>query len=202
MQTSSHLSLEQLADLVQNQLSPEQQALAQAHIATCQQCLGTLERVRHVIGLMRDYEAEDAPAEMIARALPLLRQRAASATHKITRPSLPQRIMAALRLDGLQQPMPALRAGRPTMRQMLFDAGPYVVDLRIAPSGNSWAVTGQLLGPYTGGYVELHGPAERVRSDLSELSRFRLPPVLAGNYALTLRLDAVEIEIADLELGM
>jgi hypothetical protein len=203
MHTSSHLSFDQLTDMVQNRLSPAQQAQAQDHIASCQQCLGALARVRQVVGLMRDYDAVDAPEHVIAHAVPLLRQRGAAArgTHEAARPSLPQRIIAALRFDGMQQPAPALRAGRPAMRQLLFDAGQYDVDLRIAPSGSAWAISGQVLGPHTSGQVELHGPAEVVQTELSELSRFRLPPIPAGRYTLTLRLDAAEVEIADLEVG-
>jgi hypothetical protein len=203
MHASSHLSFDQLVDMVQDRLSPDQQAQAQNHIATCQQCLGTLARVRQIVGLMRDYDAEDAPEDIIARAVPLLRQRhaAASGAGEAARPSLPQRIIAALRFDGLQQPAPALRAGRPGMRQMLFDAGQYDVDVRIAPSGSAWVVSGQVLGPHTGGQAELRGPAAAVQATLGELSRFRLPPIPAGRYALILRLDAAEVEIADLEVG-
>jgi hypothetical protein len=189
--------------MVQNRLPPEQQAQAQDHIAACQQCLSTLARVRQVVGLMHDYDAEDAPEDVISRAVPLLRQRhaAASGTQESARPSLPQRIIAALRFDGLQQPAPALRAGRPGMRQMLFDAGQYDVDVRIAPSGSAWVVSGQVLGPHSGGQVELRGPADAVQAGLSELSRFRLPPIPAGRYTLILHLDAAEVEIGDLEVG-
>jgi anti-sigma factor RsiW len=203
MLTSAHLSFDQLADMVQSRLLPAQRAQAQAHIANCQQCLATLTHIRQVVGLMRDYDAEDAPEHVIARAVPLLRQHilAGSSTHESARPSLPQRIIAALRFDGLQQPAPALRAGRPALRQLLFDAGQYDVDLRIAPSGSAWAVSGQVLGPHTSGQIELRGPAEVMQAELSELSRFRFPPIPAGRYTLNLRLDTAEVEIADLEVG-
>jgi hypothetical protein len=204
MSSSTHLSFEQLADMAQRRLSPAQQAQAQDHAAGCQQCLATLARVRQVIGLMRDYDAEDAPEPVITRAVPLLRQHRAAAggTHESARPSWPQRIVAALRFDGLQQPAPALRAGRAALRQLLFDAGQYDVDLRIAPSGNAWAISGQVLGPHTSGQIELHGPTEVLQAELSELSRFRFPPIPTGRYTLTLRLDTAEVEIADLEVGL
>jgi hypothetical protein len=158
--------------------------------------------VRWVVGLMRHYDAVDAPPHVIAGLVPLLRRRrlAVSGGNEPA-PGWRQRVVAVLRFDSLRQPGPALRAGQPAARQMLFDAGQYDVDVRIAPSANVWTVSGQVLGPRTGGQVELRGPAAIVQAKLNALNRFRLPPIPAGRYMLSLRLDAAEVEIADLEVG-
>jgi hypothetical protein len=84
---------------------------------------------------------------------------------------------------------------------MLFVAGAYGVDLGIAPSAHAWAVSGQVLGPRTGGQIELRGPAAAVQAELNALNRFRLPPIPPGRYLLSLRLDTTDVEIADLEVG-
>jgi hypothetical protein len=202
MNMPSHPSFARLADLAENRLSPDEQTHMRAHVAACQQCASTLARVRRVVGLMRDYDAVDAPPHVIARLTPLLRQRRASASgmSDAAQPGLRQRIVAALRFDSLRQAS-ALRAGQPAARQMLFEAGQYDVDLRIAPSASAWTVSGQVLGPRTGGQVELRGPAAAVQTELSALNRFRLPPIPAGRYLLSLRLDTADLEIADLEVG-
>jgi hypothetical protein len=59
-----------------------------------------------------------------------------------------------------------------------------------------------VLGPHTGGQIELRGPVEVMQAELSELSRFRFPLIPAGRYTLTLRLDTAEVEIADLQVGL
>jgi hypothetical protein len=203
MHMPSHPSFDRLADLADNRLSLDEQARTQIHIASCQQCAGTLARVRRLIGLMRGYDAVDAPPHVIADLAPLLRQRrpATRGTSESAQPSLRQLIVAALRFDSLRH-VSALRAGQPPARQMLFDAGEYDVDLRIAPSANAWTVSGQVLGQRASGQVELRGPATVVQTELIALNRFRLPPIPAGRYLLSLHLDAADIEIADLEVGL
>jgi anti-sigma factor RsiW len=202
MYTSSHPSFDRLVDLVENRLSHDEQAQAQAHIGTCQHCAGTLARVRRVVGLMRHYDAVDTPPHVIAGLVPLLRQRRqATSGGNESAPGWRQRIVAALRFDSLRQPGLSLRTGQLAARQVLFDAGQYDVDVRIAPSANAWTVSGQVLGPRTGGQVELRGPAAIVQTELNALNRFLLPPIPAGRYMLSLRLDTAEVEIADLEVG-
>jgi hypothetical protein len=200
----SHPSFDRLADLADKRLSFDEQIRTQDHVADCQQCADTLASIRRAIGLMRDYDAVDAPPHVIDKLLPLLRQHRSPARgmdDEVGQPSLRQRILAALRFDSLQQPAPALRAGQPTTRQMLFEAGQYDVDVRIAPSANAWTVSGQVLGPHTGGQIKLRGPAIAMQTELSALNRFRLPQIPAGRYTLSLHLDAAEVEIVDLEVG-
>jgi hypothetical protein len=89
---------------------------------------------------------------------------------------------------------------------MLFAAAEYDLDLRVAPSGALWHMSGQVLGtdderqmpPQT---VELHGPGGAFRTSLNSLSEFALPPIPAGNYTLSLHLADIDIDIAELEIG-
>ena len=67
----------------------------------------------------------------------------------------------------------------------------------MAPDGESWAVTGQVLGPCAGGSAELRGAPGAV----NEVCEFALAAVPTGAYTLTLRLDDIELEVPDLRLG-
>jgi hypothetical protein len=90
-------------------------------------------------------------------------------------------------------------------RQLLFDAQPYELELRMRPMAGGWSVAGQLLGPAETvdyGEVELVGDETRVQTRLSDLLEFNLPAVPSGTYRLELRFDDERaIEIPALELG-
>jgi hypothetical protein len=94
-----------------------------------------------------------------------------------------------------------MRAAPGTERQLLFDAEPFAIDLRIAPATDSWSVAGQVLGPETAGEVGVTGPVE-ARAALSNLGEFTLPPLPAGRYTMTLRLGDLEVVIPELEIGL
>ncbi len=77
------------------------------------------------------------------------------------------------------------------------------VDLRLAPSGDGWAVSGQVLGECAAGRVELFADGDdtsAARADLNDLCEFTLPTVPAGTYTLRLTLDDAEIEVPGLSL--
>jgi hypothetical protein len=90
---------------------------------------------------------------------------------------------------------------------MLFAAAEYDLDLSVAPSGALWQMSGQVLGtdderqtpPQT---IELHGPAGAFQATLNSLSEFALPPIPAGSYTLSLHLADIDIDIAELEIGV
>jgi hypothetical protein len=84
---------------------------------------------------------------------------------------------------------------------MLYSAGDNDVDLRVQPAGESWVVSGQVLGECAGGSVRLEGGAAEVAAaELNELCEFTLPAVPSGTYKLRLRLNDVEVEIPELQL--
>jgi len=143
---------------------------------------------------MRTDDLEDAPGHVIARAVRLVRPRQPA-------PSLVRRVLATLSFDSLQaQPVFGLRSGTPMARQLWFNAEDHDLDVRITPVNSQWAIAGQVLGPGTGGRVELRGPTT-VQTSLNELSEFTLPSVPSGCYSLRVSVGDMAIEIPDLELG-
>jgi hypothetical protein len=183
-----HLTSEQLIDVAEERGSPD----ALEHIAHCGHCASEVARFRLLLALMRSDDAEPPPpaaAAAVRALLPAEPQRAA-----------PQR-RATLRFDSTQAARPlGLRAAASDERQIVFDADPFVIDLRLVPSGHSWQIVGQVLGPDTAGLVELEGPGGVASGELSDLCEFSLPPVPPGSYQLALRLEDRDPVVADLLL--
>ena len=198
---SPHVPFPKLADLIEDRLTPNERAASLAHTSTCAHCREQMAGLTHIIELMRTDTTEDAPSHLIARVMDLFPAR--NTVEPAAKHSVWQRISATLSFDSAQlSPAFGLRAAQPAVaRQLLFSAGQNDLDLRIAPSGKGWAVSGQVLGECTSGEIELHGAAGQVRTVLNDLCEFTLPPVQTGNYTLRLRLADSEIEVPDLELG-
>ena len=91
-----------------------------------------------------------------------------------------------------------------TWRQLLFEAGPFELELHTAAARAGWSVSGQLLGPTdaSSGEVRLIGARASARSALTEMLEFNLPVVPAARYRLELRVgDTTQVEVESLELG-
>jgi hypothetical protein len=145
---------------------------------------------------MRRDKSVDAPTDVIVRAVRLFR------TARTATPSNLRRIFATLQFDSAR-PTPALgvRAQQSRARQLLYHAEAYDLDLRVTLADAMWIVKGQVLGPCTGGLVELRGVTDTAPIMLDELCMFTLPQVSPGSYTLTLRLPDVTLELPPLELG-
>ena len=195
-----HPSFALLADLAEGRLTAEETATARAHLEGCEPCAGQAAELERVTGLMRADTSEDAPRDVVFDAVRLFRSRAA----KAETPGLLRRLVASLSFDsGARTPAYGLRSGATAAapRQLLFSAGALDVDLRLAPSGEGWSVSGQVLGECAGGRAELFaGGASAARADLNDLCEFTLPAVPAGAYTLRLTLDDAEIEVPGLSL--
>lgn len=197
---SPHIPFAKLADLIEERLAPNERAASLAHAAACALCREQMAGLTRTVELMRTDVTEDAPPHVIARALHLFPPR--DITDDATKPSVWRRILATLSFDSAQlTPAFGLRSAQPAAaRQLLFSAGENDLDLRIAPGGEGWVVSGQVLGGCTGGGVELQGAVSASQTILNNLCEFTLPPVPAGSYTLRLRLGDSEVEVPGLEL--
>ena len=198
-QIFNHLPFEKLADMAEGRLLADERMKAEAHANGCPRCAAKLTELEKVFSLVRTDESVDAPPEIMTRAVNLFRPRAVAASSS---PSLVERIVAALSFDSLQmRPAYGVRSGQAAARQLLYSAGESDIDLRVAPSGEDWVVSGQVLGAdCAGGEIELKGATGETRARLNEQCEFRLPPVPAGTYSLRLRLTDMEVEVPELEL--
>jgi anti-sigma factor RsiW len=195
--TAQHIPFSRLVDFVDARLSADDQAEIEAHVLACPRCASDVAWLRRVIGLMRADETKNPPAHVVAAAKGFFRRPNTPAGSAARR-----QVSASLYFDSRQAPLAlGLRAGAQPDRQMLFTTADYVVDLRIAPSGALWAVSGQLLGAEAGEQVELRGPGRMARVPLNDMSEFVLPPAPPGSYTLTVQLTDQDITITGLELG-
>jgi anti-sigma factor RsiW len=199
--TPEHITFERLADMAEGRLSAEETAAERAHLSTCRRCSSQAAELERVTTLMRADTSVDAPRDLVFNAIQLFHSRRTESA-----PGLLRRIVAALAFDSSSRtPAFGVRSGQTApARQLLFGAGDFDVDLRLAAGEEGWTVSGQVLGPCEGGRVEafasgaLHEAA--ARASLNDLCEFTLPPVPEGVYALRLRLNDTEIEIPELSL--
>jgi anti-sigma factor RsiW len=200
----SHPPFDRLADLAEGLLGAADRTAVERHVSTCSRCADDVAWLIHTIGLMRSDDTESAPEHVINRAVRLFN------THTTSEPrsaGIMERLVAIMRFDSAHAvPAFGLRVGTDeSSRQLLFDAQPYELELRMRPMAGGWSVAGQLLGPAETvdyGEVELVGDETRVQTRLSDLLEFNLPAVPSGTYRLELRFDDERaIEIPALELG-
>jgi hypothetical protein len=144
-------------------------------------------------------ELPDAPPWLVESAMSMWRAPAAA-------PSLGRRIAAVLGFDSwAAAPTLALRSAAVGTRQWLFTAGERDIDLRIAPvegSAGLYAVSGQLLGPGDDLIVSVaQGGAFRAVATPDGFGEFRVRPLEAGRYTLTLLVAGDQIELPEIDVG-
>jgi anti-sigma factor RsiW len=194
---TAHPSRERLADLADGRLGALQRSRVERHISECVRCSAELRSITVPGEGTTPLQAPAGPG-VLERARRLLRRSPGS------RPAT--RYVGALRFDSATMP-PAfgLRGtGDTDERQLLFEAGPFEVELHTRGGRSGWSISGQVLGPTdaTSGEVRLTGERANTRSQLSPLLEFRLPTVPDGSYQLELRLASEALlQIGPVELG-
>jgi hypothetical protein len=143
-------------------------------------------------------------------------QRALAAWRTAERPSLAdtvqalrQRVLAVLSFDSwatapLATGLRSTGSTQAPTRQLVFSAEGRDIDLRIAPSGARFTVSGQVLGPDDHGAVALspeQASASVHEAPLDEFGEFRLTDVVAGRYRLSLLLSERELELPPFDVG-
>ena len=192
MNTSSHISLEILADIAEDRVTGAALDAALAHVSTCSECDNTLRRLRHLILTMKSDRAADAPRDVLLSTINMF-----SPSQSPLR-----RVVAILTFDSRSTgPAYGMRSLHTTSRQMLYSAQETDLDLRITVQNDECIVAGQIMRDgCTGGVVEISGATGSAEASLNELCEFTLPAVPVGNYSLKVRMLDVEIEIPELEL--
>ena len=192
MNTSSHISLEVLADIAEDRVAGAVLEAALAHVSTCSECDNRLRSLRHLIHTMKSDRAADAPRDVLL------------STINIFSPSQSplRRVVAILTFDSRNTgPAYGMRSLHSTSRQMLYSAQETDLDLRITVQNDECIVAGQIMRDgCTGGVVEISGATGSAEASLNELCEFTLPAVPIGHYSLKVRMLDVEIEIPELEL--
>jgi hypothetical protein len=151
---------------------------------------------------------QDAPASVVQAAIALFAPRETLAGVAGAALAL---VRAVLSFDSWA-PTPAglaVRSVPSESRHLVFSAQGRDIDLRIVPSAGRFVLSGQILGPDESGRVELAAaaadgatPGDMVAAvELDALGEFRLAPVPAGLYQLSLRLAGEEVRLPAVEVG-
>ena len=192
MNTSTHLSLQTLADIAEDRVAGTALETAIAHVSVCSACDDLLRRLRQLILTMKNDRAGDAPRDVLM------------STINIFSPSQSplRRVVAILTFDSRSAgPAFGMRSLHATSRQLLYSAQEADLDLRITVQNEECIVMGQIIRDgCAGGVVEISGATGSAETSLNELCEFTLPAVPFGNYSLKVRMLDVEIEIPELEL--
>lgn len=119
---------------------------------------------------------------------------------------LRERIQAVLSFDSwTASPLAVgLRSTGSATRQLVFSAEGRDIDLRVAPSGERFAIRGQVLGPDERGAVALSPELTGMtfhETALDDFGEFKLDDVAPGRYRLTLLLGQQEIELPAFDVG-
>jgi hypothetical protein len=196
-----HIPFSQLSDYVSGDLPLLDRVDVEAHVAVCPRCASELAELERLIELMRNDLSEDAPPQIIKRAIEMFR---AKSEQQNTSSDFRRRLLAVLHFDSIgMAPAFGVRSGKPGARQLLFSTNVNEIDLRIEPAGQAWLVSGQVLGgESTSGTALLQGATGVRETSLNELNEFTLPPVEAGTYTLILNLTDVEVEIEEIRIGL
>jgi hypothetical protein len=195
--SSSHISIETLADLVEDRLGAEAREAALAHIATCSACDKGVLEIRELMRMISSDRTEDAPGEILGAAIDIF-----SRQLQLTAPSSLRRIVAVLTFDSLKSiPAFGMRSGQAVSRQLLYSAEESDLDLRITMQNDQCVVAGQVLRDgCIEGLVEISGASGSAETSLNELCEFIFPALPLGNYQLRVKMWDVEIEVPELEL--
>lgn len=166
--------------------------------------------------VQRTIALPDVPPHLLQRALALWERRlGAPAQGPAAEAPLPRRWLAVLSFDSwAAAPMTAgMRALPSEVRQLLFSAEGCDIDLRVAPqdtaegSGAGFSVSGQLMGPFTHGRIEIARAGDRPAGPaayaalVQPLGEFRVDGIAVGSYRITVCLGDTEIELPPLDVG-
>jgi hypothetical protein len=193
MTSSTHISVETLANIAEGTVTGEAREAARAHISSCSTCHDTLRRLKHLILMMRTDGATDPPRDVLISAINIFSQEKRSPL---------RRIVALLTFDSRAAgPAFGVRSLPTASRQLLFSAEETDLELRITMENDECILAGQLIGEdCAGAHIEISGVAGRSEATLNEVCEFKLPPIPVGNYSLTVRMRDRQIEIPELEL--
>lgn len=152
---------------------------------------------------------EEEFARIVQRVAPRTEPLPAEPAPGLWRAAL-QRVAAALSFDSRASPPEAsgMRARGSDTRHLLFSAKGRDIDLRIAPSADAFALSGQVLGPDDRGSVHLATHlrgASRSKAwqaaTLDELGEFHIDALVPGTYEITLQLGSDAIVLPPIDVG-
>lgn len=188
-----HVPYEQLVAYVEQSTTPDATTTIDQHLASCAYCTREVAQITRLLTML-ETSLETPPATAVRGVIDLVRPAPAA-------PSWGERLVALLKVDSSQGGLVyGLRAGQAVGRQLLYSAGDYEIDLRLRPDFNQVMLDGQVLGAVEAGQVQLQSDQHSTSAPINALGEFSLRAIPHGTYTLTLRFDASEIQVEELDL--
>jgi hypothetical protein len=175
----SHFAEQEWIEFTREKVTPERHEAMQQHLdAACEACWKAFELWRHALAIA-DREAGYQPPESAVRSV-----KGTFALYKPVGVGSRVREIAQLILDTFEQPMLAgVRSANSAARQLLYKAGPFQIDVRLAPVLGSGRVSlaGQVMNaeaPKKGLHelpvVLRSGELKRARTMTNQFGEFQL----------------------------
>lgn len=207
-----HLAFHVLVDYTLDELPTKERAVVAAHLEKCAACRAELAIARQLSGSLSIKPAEP-PRSLLDRAAAAFRRRQRAAVERIT--SSP-----VLHFDSLTDRTVGAR-GASTERQLLYQAGEFDIDLRIAREleAEQFTLHGQILAEeraqsssvepsilpdvedFAGIELRLRNQIDERRGLTDRLGRFRFSNLQTGPYALQIRLDEQDFVIEPIDIA-
>ncbi len=198
-----------LIDYVDGRLGDDGAALVVSHLgAGCLKCDGVRQWYVRVRDIAAGDELSDPPAWVLQRALRLFNAEHAPTTLAPTTLGKLKQLVASLVFDSLSQPVTeGVRLTQSPVRQLLYRADAYSIDLQIAPREDSVAeLHGQVLregetrfDSVNGLRIELAGKGRLLHSTFTnEMGEFEFAIVRHGDYELRINMREGTLTIPQL----
>lgn len=153
--------------------------------------------IEQIIRRMETDVSTDPPADAVRYAKNLYRSRATE-----PKSSAFKRIIAVLNVSlGLGDAVFGERSAAGQMRQMLFDAGEYAVDLRLKAARKGLNLRGQILGEgFENGKVTIKSGDGSNTADIDDQGEFIFDSIQSGVYSVSILGPEAEIVVQQLVL--
>lgn len=199
--------MDKLVDMAQHRLEQASVAELQEHLGRCARCQENWQWIQKILQVTAQDETVEPPRWVVHRAVQLF------ATHgPQPQPTLWQRITAMLVFDSLAQPaLVATRDTEPTMRQLLYRAGVWDVDVSLEPGDapDTIHLTGQVLHQQgaprdvAGILVNLLQAGETVASTTTNsIGEFTFDQLAAGAYDLNIHTGDVQVWVEQMDVRL
>lgn len=151
------------------------------------------QNLNHIISRLQTDSAIDAPADVLKYTKDLFRTRAIE-----PKASVVQRVLAVMKIDLApnRAAFGERSAAGAQARQMLFDSGDNVIDLRVTASENGFDIRGQFLGDgFEAGAATLSSGDFATSSEIDAAGGFRFENIATGEFSLVIASRTQEIVI-------
>lgn len=191
-----HADFETLVGYAEGSLPDADRPQVAGHLSVCASCRSEVTKLAQFFRFAETGELETVPQATTAHLLNIYRRKkvAPKTAAKIS-------LLANLVFDDWNFALNE-RFVMSDLRQLLYRAGTFEIDLRLNFSGEKCNVDGQVFPDCTGGTAELIGRTATHRVALDADCEFALPRVECGVYDLKFDIDGVTIEIKDMPLTL